>query len=623
MPSDKIQSEDLSLMSQDLEFHEVSEDNKNIEQNYEEDPNEDENPNEEFNDNREEFNDDGEEHIIEDEENDDDFELPDDFGSPHEDAFNQVIQTCIAYLPDITIQKESRSRIFISLPRTFLPLSMQVVYGFMVDPILINITIEVNNFSWNIPPIFTQIEHPVYQKSYIGRHLVEAAVNKFFSLHYEPGTTYRSRNYLMVSDGYADEAKVALLVAHGFDPKIASNALKLYGNRLNDALNFLRTGTERISQTSGISYKECPLLYLILEIGDAFLSLTDHCCVCGETLPYPAIKPSICDKELCSFSFNTLGVGGNICLELKRDPIANDLLISLAAAAAFAPPEPPVFDPMPPNFDIKFFSRLPSVEVLSQYDNDSQLRELLGDSDFETLRFIILANKAQLSTLPDELRVSGFPTKTIQFLITSVSPESELAFQTYASEYGRGYLWHGSGISRWYRILHTGLKVCSGGKYQVHGGKGIYLSDSFYYSLAYSAQIYVPNQSILSSNLGYTNSVLGNFNIISMVEMSPGPKFKPEIPHEFTQNEERGLITRMLIAVPRNAQIDYNYYDINQNGQSLDFALNPGIIDYSQYQGNNLQQLANVKNPAVPSLHDLVTYYSENPLEKRHFSLFK
>jgi len=430
----------------------------------------------------------------------------------------------------------------------------------------------------------------------------------------------------MASDGFADPEALKLLISQGFDPISSENALKIFGNKIEDALNFLRTGTNHVFQSPDqVSYRQCPLLYLILEIADAFFSIPDHCSVCGEELLYPGIKPSVCNNELCYFSFKELGVGSNICLELRRDPLANDFIISLAAAAAKAPPQPPVFDPQPPDFDVNFFKTLPSVSVMANCQDDAALIELIGMRSFEILRFIILANKAQLSTVPKDLRVKGFPNRTAQFLITSVSPESEIAFQQYGNEYGKGYLWHGSGVSRWYRILHTGLKVCSGGEFQVHGGQGIYLSDSYYYSLAYSNQFYSYHNN--SSKSGYPRSVLGNFIVISMVEVSPGPKFKIEIPHEFTQSDDVGLITRMLIAVPVNEANTHYGYNYNSD---KDFILNPGIKkeevnkfkkDYRDYgYSGKWGDYLDAVNPKVPSLSDLINFYSDQNSNNQDWS---
>lgn len=90
---------------------------------------------------------------------------------------------------------------------------------------------------------------------------------------------------------------------------------------------------------------------------------------------------------------------------------------------------------------------------------------MIGHDNYEILRFFILANKAQLITLPDEMHLN-IGSKSAQFLITSVSPESELIFRNKRESCGVKWLWHGSRAERWYRILHTGLKDLGNTIYQ-------------------------------------------------------------------------------------------------------------------------------------------------------------
>jgi hypothetical protein len=71
-----------------------------------------------------------------------------------------------------------------------------------------------------------------------------------------------------------------------------------------------------------------PLLDLVLEVADAFLGLQDRCCMCGAPLT-PVVKPSLCSKRLCLCQYSDLGVGRPVMAEIRRNPVAADLLLSV------------------------------------------------------------------------------------------------------------------------------------------------------------------------------------------------------------------------------------------------------------------------------------------------------
>lgn len=95
-----------------------------------------------------------------------------------------------------------------------------------------------------------------------------------------------------------------------------------------------------------INYDTQPLIYLVLETLDSFLDIQDHCCICRKKLPFSVIKLSICDQKLCEVSFNEIGVGASVVQEIRRDPRAADLLLSLFACSThderYMKPRPPM-----------------------------------------------------------------------------------------------------------------------------------------------------------------------------------------------------------------------------------------------------------------------------------------
>ena len=213
-------------------------------------------------------------------------------------------------------------------------------------------------------------------------------------------------------------------------------------------------------------------------------------------------------------------------------------------------------------------------------NNDSELIDLIGKNYFDILRFFILTNKAQLITIPNNMKVYNEKIEGYQFLVSFVSPESELIFMKKREQFGAKWFWHGSITERWYRILHTGLKDGNCTKYQVNDGPiygfGIYLSDSYAYSLCYCREP--------ATNL-YKNSKLPKlFSVISLTENAAVPELNStKLPREFTQRDDEAIITRVLFVNEINADNIYANYQ------------------YSKDDMNTIQ-----KPPIVPSLSDIM-----------------
>ena len=55
--------------------------------------------------------------------------------------------------------------------------------------------------------------------------------------------------------------------------------------------------------------------------------------MCAAKLEHAGFKLSCCDKKLCLFKFNELGLGMSLLAEVKAQPEVVDLLISFAFAA--------------------------------------------------------------------------------------------------------------------------------------------------------------------------------------------------------------------------------------------------------------------------------------------------
>lgn len=261
----------------------------------------------------------------------------------------------------------------------------------------------------------------------------------------------------------------------------------------------------------------------------------------------------VCDRDACNFCFTEIGVSSNIIGEIKRDPLVNDLLISLASTTY----DTKFFNPCPPkvymNHLSHFFNNLPSMHTLAnQCQNDAELQQFITKEYFDILKFLILANKSHIIALEDpSLKITECSESTIQFLLTIATPEFEKAFQIKKKKYGNKYLWHGSNVVRWYSILHNGLKDLGRTVDRVHAGPiygdGIYQSNLSSYSFPYS---YVGVNR-------YKNSTLpNNLQVLSLTENAKTPGLNHPIEFEYTQTDERACIIRCLMVVKNNFSWD-------------------------------------------------------------------
>jgi hypothetical protein len=156
-------------------------------------------------------------------------------------GFRAVINTYSAIMYDYPAIVTAPFRFELDLPRDFLPLSMQVVFGFLSDPILLHITIQLQG-SWNQPPCHKSIEQPQRGSKFIGQPLVHDAVTKFFNPSYQPKPVYRATSSLLTPSGSPDPETHVRLTGLGFESSQAAKALVLCGNHFEAAVSFLRTG---------------------------------------------------------------------------------------------------------------------------------------------------------------------------------------------------------------------------------------------------------------------------------------------------------------------------------------------------------------------------------------------
>jgi len=326
------------------------------------------------------------------------------------------ISQCQALLPNFEIEAESSLTFRIRFPSIVLPCSFAVVNEFDRHPTFLDLSVVLSDNSFKKSHLY-EVTHPLFGVEFPGRPLIQTAVRSFFQEDYKPRDQYRSQLYLLWSDGTASDLVVDFLTSEGYDVHKARRAAVLTRNDIDAARAFLLTGS--ISFTPPpltYTYAECPMLYLILEVMDAVLNLTDHCCVCGTKLGVTGVKPALCDNPLCEFGVARIGLGSTVMSDIRRDPMLADFLVYLAAAAYgtrfFRPPLPEKLD----REAEKFFEELPPMENLKRFESDQDLMRVIGIPFYEILRFILMSNRAHLIFLPDQLAIVECKRHTIQFL---------------------------------------------------------------------------------------------------------------------------------------------------------------------------------------------------------------
>ena len=430
------------------------------------------------------------------------------------------------------------------IPRMVLPLSLQMVCGFHLFPVLVYVELYFKEMSWTAKLEKFSVKHPIYGKNYVGRALVEDAIRMFFSESYKQTDLTRAISYLFGKNvTQADPANVSKLVKMGFKQNLAEKALIKSMNNLKKAKDMLIN--ENVEKSNII---RCPLKFN--ECINAFLDLNDHCCICRKELKFSGIKPTVCDNKLCQVGFNEIGVGTSVVQEIRRDPLAADWILTIYGCALrdtrYLVPMPPVEILDISNLVLK---TLPPMEFLANScTNDADLSKTYGKNTLDFLRWVLLTNKSQIISLPEELSIKSINSQ-FQFMTLISSPDLELEFLKRKEQYGSYYLWHGSAVSRWYSIVQNGLKNMSrirGGV--VHGtayGEGIYFSSNSNISFQYTDCSFNP----------YVNSVLGRrIKMIGFCEVAKMPK---GILNNFNNNiltliDEKACIVRYVFVIPEN-----------------------------------------------------------------------
>jgi len=258
-------------------------------------------------------------------------------------------------------------------------------------------------------------------------------------------------------------------------------------------------------------------------------SLNDYCVICD--LPHvfstgSMLKPAICSRELCCWSFQKLGVGTAAAEDIATEAEVVDLMVTMAIIAVNSSRRDLIFDPFPHVMDpdnpknailspsnpdyakaCEVLNKLPSVEKMSQASDFISLKDSMDNAHplcWPLLQWIITSNRCHIVQLRPPKLINSMNTSH-QYLLLSDAPEKEETFKKLKKEYGSIFAFHGSGIENWHSIMRKGLINASGTKFQVNGaayGSGIYLSPSAATSFSYSRM----------NNYGYSASATSGNN---------------------------------------------------------------------------------------------------------------
>jgi hypothetical protein len=237
-----------------------------------------------------------------------------------------------------------------------------------------------------------------------------------------------------------------------------------------------------------------------------------YCVICD--LPHifaggAMLKPAVCSRELCAFSFHALKVGKDAAEEIATDSGVIDLLICMLKAAAFSTrtdrilqPYPQVVDPTDPKklaLDPKapdaarlqsILENFPTVRSLSQANDIGDIKrklDALNPLSFPLMQWTVSSNRSHIVKLRKEDHLQRMKTQH-QYMLLTAPPEKQAKFATLKAKHGSKFAFHGSNIENWHCILREGLKNASGTALQLNGtahGSGIYFACTANTSIGY------------------------------------------------------------------------------------------------------------------------------------------
>jgi hypothetical protein len=260
-------------------------------------------------------------------------------------------------------------------------------------------------------------------------------------------------------------------------------------------------------------------------------TLTDYCTICGSLLNVNKFeKIQCCNKQNCIIESKIKVLDNRITDIYNKDPNLTEFLIQILISGTVHPKQEKIFKPIPILPKINSFIELKTklyeeitknnlnIKNIKESKTDIELYRKIGSVAYGIINNAISDNYFSMSTINNfsidfldlqrlKLNSSIFDSEKIKFIGFNYSYEIETIYKK------EKFLFHGSPLYSWYPIIKNGLKIMSGSEFQANGalyGKGIYFSDSFQFSLGYSSNTNIYENSIKSYN---TSRVVGIFEI--------------------------------------------------------------------------------------------------------------
>ncbi|XP_035760845.1 protein mono-ADP-ribosyltransferase PARP6-like [Neolamprologus brichardi] len=238
-------------------------------------------------------------------------------------------------------------------------------------------------------------------------------------------------------------------------------------------------------------------------------TLNEYCVVCDEQHVFQngsMLKPAVCTRELCVFSFYTLGVMSGAAEEVATGAEVVDLLVAMCRAALESPRKSIIFEPYPSVVDpndpktLAFNPKKKNYERLQKaLDSVMSIREMTqvqegGGRESKAIIFNLI-----VFLLRKENKMFVF-VHFFPALNSKDRANTKKRFHAITLLYSHGICFiflslplytcsSGSHIENWHSVLRNGLVNASYTKLQLHGaayGKGIYLSPISSISFGYS-----------------------------------------------------------------------------------------------------------------------------------------
>uniref|UniRef100_A0A8C2JW19 Poly (ADP-ribose) polymerase family, member 6b n=1 Tax=Cyprinus carpio TaxID=7962 RepID=A0A8C2JW19_CYPCA len=336
------------------------------------------------------------------------------------------------------------------------------------------------------------------QWKHLSNEFLNAQQRKRHSWFKAGGTIKKFRAGLSIFSPITKCSSVPLIQGPGVKTRPAGQELRvtrLMSRSMSCTKRDLHTSSP-IGQVSLIHCKSIPtleygFLVQVMKYSEQRIpTLNDYCVVCDEQHVFQngsMLKPAVCTRELCVFSFNTLGVMSGAAEDVATGAEVVDLLVAMCRAALESARKSIIFDPYPSVVDphdpksLAFNPKKRSYERLQRaLDSITSIREItqgpyveikkqmdkLDSLAHPLLQWIISSNRSHIVKLPSSRQLKFMHTSH-QFLLLSSPPAKEARFRTARKLHGSTFAFHGSHIENWHSILRNGLVNASYTKLQV------------------------------------------------------------------------------------------------------------------------------------------------------------